>query len=301
VVLRVRQPNSNEVRTITATRGLLPRQTIQGIRKFAGGGGETLIRGTDRVAYLKFEEITGSTRQELRALAQVVEAEGARAVILDLRPASSADLHPTVLLADALLEGGTIGRVRSGTRVETFEAEPDALFRGLPLAVLVDNASPSTVQWLAAALQDNHRAAIVGGSAHGPHPKVYPRVIRRDGAAASMAPVDLALVWTAVPVGDGAWSIEMPTGRLERGDGRPLSPRWSRLPIASRFVRPDPKKPDLDAPAGRLVPDILVDKAASAETPRLEAGEEPEVDPNVRGDAILTAAVRRLREALKSP
>ena len=44
----------------------------------------------------------------------------------------------------------------------TYEATPDALFRGWPIAVLVDRETTCGAEWLAAALQDNHRATIVG-------------------------------------------------------------------------------------------------------------------------------------------
>ena len=71
-------------------------------------------------------------------------------------------VHPAVLLADRLLPGGVIGRVRTAEGEMTYQADSDALFRGLPIAVLVDDGTSGTAEWLAAALQDNHRAMIVG-------------------------------------------------------------------------------------------------------------------------------------------
>jgi hypothetical protein len=84
-------------------------------------------------------------------------------------------------------------------------------------------------------------------------------------------------IQTVVPVGDGTWSIAMETGRLERGDGRPFGSDESE-----------------GQDKGGLVPDIV---AAASESGTAEA---PESDPLVRGDAILTAALRRLREVLKA-
>jgi Peptidase family S41 len=155
-----------------------------------------------------------------------------------------AHLHPTVLLADSLLDGGRIGRVRTVDSVETYEAEPDALFRDWPLAVLADESTSGPVEWLCAALQDNHRAAIVGTQTPG----------RAD-------------VRAAVPLPGGEWSIQMTTGRMERGDGRPLtrpSPRmmWvvEGAPILRRAAPVDnkfgvtPDHPVGEDPSGRARP-----------------------------------------------
>jgi len=258
VVIRVRQPKDGVARVFTITRGVLPRSTVKGIRDRPDGSAEVLLSSSEPIGWLKFEAILGSTPHELRKLARQLEEEGAKALVLDLRPVREAHFHPTVLLADSLLDGGTIGRMRTAHGVETFRAEPDSLFPGWPLAVLVDNDSPTTVQWLAAALQDNHRAIIVGTH----EPRVMgPGGPRRGPALRRSAESD---VRSFVPIGDGSTSIEMATGRLERGDGRPLV---------------GPKGDSRDS----LVPDIIRGVTRDG------------------NDLILAVAVQRLRQLLKSP
>jgi carboxyl-terminal processing protease len=307
VELRLRQPGSEETRAITATRGLLPRPTLQGIRKFSDGTGEVMVRGPGRIAYLKFQEITGSTRQELRVLARQIDAEGAAAVVLDFRPVErNPDIHPTVLLADLLLEEGTIGRVRSATRVETFRAEPDAFFQGLPLAVLVDDSAPGPVLWLAMALQDNQRAAIVSGPAPGPGSARSggpPRFALERGGAGGGFSNDTTLVHSAVAISGGTWSVLMPTGRLERGDGRPVVVARTRVrrPMPPGIVAPDQGNEGEDAAGGRLIPDLRIEAPSANQTRPDPALEPAELDPNVRGDAALTAALGYLRTVLKQP
>jgi carboxyl-terminal processing protease len=268
VTIRVRQPSSTESRVLTIARGVLPRTTAKGFRNRPDGSIDVLISGPERIGYVKIEQILGSTPHELRTLSKRLEEEGAAALILDLRSAEQADLHSTVLLADCLLDTGTIGRVRSVDRVETFQAEPGALFRGRPLVVLVDHGSAAIARWLAAALQDNHRALVVGPPNSGFAPATgVPR--RKPLFPRGAEPT----VRSVVPLGDSGLSIEMATGRLERGDGRPLA-------AAGRDEK------------GALVPDII----ATGVIPDGERG--PESDPLVRGDAILAVAVRRLRASL---
>jgi hypothetical protein len=66
------------------------------------------------------------------------------------------------LLADALLDGGPIGRVITRTGIRDYTAEPDALYPELKLGVLVGRGTRGTVEWLAAALQSNQRAVVFG-------------------------------------------------------------------------------------------------------------------------------------------
>ena len=207
LTVKVRQPKEKEARTLKMTRETLFLPTVVGLRKQSSGDWDLRVGGPDGVAYLKIRDITASTPHELRKLAQQFDAEGMKALILDLRDLSNASLHPTVLLADSLLERGTIGRVRTADRVTTHEATPDALFRGRPIAVLVDRGTVCGAEWLAAALQDNHRATVVGT----PTASLYPGPERSRVTGRMTGTAD---VTSTLPLGDGAWSISLTTGRL---------------------------------------------------------------------------------------
>jgi carboxyl-terminal processing protease len=200
VVIRLGKKGINQAVDVPMKRSRLARKTVRGVSPLPGGRWVVRLDGPAPIGYLKLTEVVGSTPQELRSLAAQLEAEGARGLVLDLREVTHAGLHPTILLADALLEGGTIGRIREDGAERVIRAEPDALFRGWPIVVLA-GGGPVEVDWLCAALEDNRRATILG------------RPASRPGGD---------LVRAAVPLPGGEWSIKMATGRLERGDGRPL-------------------------------------------------------------------------------
>jgi carboxyl-terminal processing protease len=280
VTIGVRTPPSSAVRTLTLRRGRLPRTSVGAVRKKGDGGWDVCLKadGEGPVGYLKVNDITGSTPQEVRAMAQRMEEQGAEALILDLRSVPPASLHATVLLADALLDGGIIGRVRWTDRVETFRAEPDALFRNRPIAVLIDGTTGPEAAWLAAALQDNRRALLVGQPA-------YPA----------------AGVQTAIPVLGGAYALRLTTGLLERGDGRPIGNAVAdrRIP---RLVMAFPAGDGQRTPAGSVTPDVAV---ASRPVPPPSANRrQPAVTlesaAGPAGDPVVARALERLRGMIRT-
>jgi carboxyl-terminal processing protease len=293
VTIKVRQPKEQKTRTMKMARGQLPRATVRSFRKAPAGGWDARIDGPNPIAYLRIDEISASTPHELHKLAQQLESEGMRSLVLDLRAIGGSSVHAAVLLADCLLEGGPIGRVRTATREVSYQADPDALFRGWPMAILVDSSTSGTAEWLAAALQDNKRATVVGVPTSGALRRTEP--IELTARAARMISGD---VRTTVPIGDGTWSIVMSTGRLERGDGRPLSGefRWgvgsdsvAQLQLANRGA----------AKTG-VQPDHVVGGTVRRGFPPFQSnnGEQPS-GLGSGGDEVLRKAIDILRESLK--
>ena len=162
VTIKVRQPKATQSRTYSIIRGQHPHESLRGVHKRSGGGWSFRLEGPEPIAYVKINDLVGSTPHELRKVAQQLESEGLRALVLDLRTLDGRSAHTTVLVADSLLESGVIGRIRTNKGETTYHAEPEAIFRGWPLAVLVAGTTRGTAEWLAAALQDNRRAIVVG-------------------------------------------------------------------------------------------------------------------------------------------
>lgn len=308
VTIKIRTPKEPKSRTLKITRGQLPRTTVEGIRKQPSGGWAIRVDGPDPIGYLKIKEIGASTPHELRKLARQMEDQGLRALVLDLRgtttPGGPVPVHAAALLADSLLESGPIGRVRTVLGETTFQADPDALFRGWPIAVLADETTSSVAEWIAAALKDNHRAVVVGRPTQGSPlvgPESRPRFPEAHAALMSSG------VDSTVPVGDGQWVVSMVTGYLERGDGRPLSV-W----VAYKLGDPDASsttgggvEPDETLPADRARTSAgpgPIAKADPASKPieRTYAAAVAKDAPRSPGDdPVVTAALKVLHDALE--
>lgn len=235
VELVVRQPKAKETRKLKITRNVAFIPTVEGHRETAPGTWQFQVDSAKQLAYLRINRIGSSTLHELRQAETQLRGQKIRGVVLDLR-FGGGTLHDIEIVADALLGKGTIGRVRSGDSIKTHKCSGGKrrpLFAGLPMAVLVDRHSSSGREYLAAALQDNRKAIVVGEPTPG------------DG-----------FVRTAVPIPGDDRAIVFAVGELQRADGTPLraTVRATRGPVPFRAKSDRTRK----HVAGGVVPDHIV-------------------------------------------
>jgi carboxyl-terminal processing protease len=277
VTVAVRRAGEEEPRTFRMIREAMRHATISGPGGPAGfrspgtepapgaaRPGSFRLAGAAPIGYLKVQGILASTPREVREAAARMEAEGLKAVVIDLRQTlrgpGSAGVHPAVLLADELLDNGTIGRVQLASREVSYRAEPGSVFPGWPIAVLVNRGTSDHAEWIAAALKENKRATIVGTVTAG-----------------------LGISRSTVPIGETGRTASLVTGLLERPDGRPIG---YFLPANFSVAAPGgaiEHPPTRNARLG-LSPDVSV-------APAHATGAEAE-------DAVLKAALEVLTKAL---
>ncbi len=121
------------------------------------------------LGYFRITTFQSKTTESLKeAVANMVKEAGGplKGAILDLRNNPGGVLTGAVGVSDAFLEKGllvyTEGRVDDSQL--RYDATPGDLIGGAPLIVLVNGGSASASEIVAGALQDHHRAIIVGSS-----------------------------------------------------------------------------------------------------------------------------------------
>jgi carboxyl-terminal processing protease len=121
-----------------------------------------------RIGYLRiFDNFGERTAEEFRAALATYRQPGEEidALVLDLRYNRGGLLKAATDVCDMLLDHGLIvtTRGRHEVELERYDARPGTeLPTAVPMVVLVDRLSASASEIVAAALQDNHRAAIAG-------------------------------------------------------------------------------------------------------------------------------------------
>src|SRR4051794_9534951 len=126
----------------------------------------------DDVGIINVNTFSRTTTQEtLAAITSINKALGhaPAGYILDLRSNPGGLLDQAVGLSDVFLESGEIvsQRGRSKNDIERYYAKPGDATHGAPMIVLVDAGSASAAEIVAGALQDHHRAVVMGQRSFG--------------------------------------------------------------------------------------------------------------------------------------
>lgn len=153
-VLRVRNP---EPMKITLTRALL-RLPSASAKLVEPGIGLLQIPVLD----------AGKVKESVSAIEQL-QKQGAKKLILDLRNNGWGKPEDGIALANLFIEKGLLAYV-AGQKVERkdYVAEPGrAIFRSLPLVVLVNRGTAAGAEVAAAALLESKRAELIGERTYG--------------------------------------------------------------------------------------------------------------------------------------
>jgi len=165
---------------ITITRDIIRIKSVRGrtldpgygyirISQFQSATGTSMRKQYGYIRISQFQSATGtSMRKQLSELKKENGGE-LKGLVLDLRNNPGGVLNASVSVADAFVSKGKIvyteGRVKDS--LLTFNASPNDLLKGSPIVVLVNGGSASASEIVAGALQDHHRAIIMGTKTFG--------------------------------------------------------------------------------------------------------------------------------------
>lgn len=121
----------------------------------------------DQIGYVRISQFQSTSPEDLlKAISKLKKKMKGNiaGLVLDLRNNPGGVLNAAVSISDAFLEDGLIvytKGIANDSKMD-FMAAPDDVLNGAPLVVLVNEGSASASEIVAGALQDHHRAIIVG-------------------------------------------------------------------------------------------------------------------------------------------
>ena len=121
--------------------------------------------------YVRLSSFTEKATDETEGAIKDLEKKDPhlKGLVLDLRNNPGGLLDQAVGVSNLFLDGGEIvsQRGRDARSIERFNARPGAKLGNLPLVVLINSGTASAAEIVAGALQDRHRAALVGLTSFG--------------------------------------------------------------------------------------------------------------------------------------
>jgi len=270
-VEKMRGPVSSEIKLTIRREGREPfdvkliRATIkiQSVRSHLEG---------DNIAYIRITTFNEQTDVGLNNAMKNLKQQAGRkllGVVLDLRNDPGGLLDQAVAVADAFLEKGEIvsTRGRRSEDAQRYNARPGDIAAGLPVAVLINGGSASASEIVAGALQDHHRAILLGTRSFG------------KGSVQTIIPLP----------GHGA--MRLTTARYYTPSGRSIQAKGIDPDIVVEAAKIE-KTPEKGEAKVATASDLKRDDSGDG------GGEQSSVDPSIIGtpaDYQLTRAVDMLR------
>ncbi len=184
VTLSVIREQSAEKQTFEIARERILVETILGDRRDENDAWVFFLEGQSGVAYVRLAAFGRDTARELQRVLKRLKAENAQGLILDLRFNPGGLLSAAIEVADLFISEGRIVSTEGRNVPErAWDAGKRSAFENVPMVVLVNRYSASASEIVAACLQDNKRALIVGERTWGKG-SVQNVVELEDGASA---------------------------------------------------------------------------------------------------------------------
>jgi len=134
------------------------------------------------IGYIRISSFTSRTPDELTKEIEAAMGRGVKGLILDVRGNPGGLLNETVQIADMFLDRGLVlTQVDREGKQTRYEAR-DGTLTDLPLVIVQDEFSASGSEVLAAALQEDGRATVVGAKSFGKGTVNHVRELQNGGA-----------------------------------------------------------------------------------------------------------------------
>jgi carboxyl-terminal processing protease len=120
------------------------------------------------VGYIRPETLNTARVQQVAADLRDLQGKGAKKLVLDLRQCAVGEPEDGVALADLFLDQGLVTYLQGQRWArQDFKADPSKVVWKLPMVVLTNRGTADAAEIAAAALEDNHRAQVVGERTYG--------------------------------------------------------------------------------------------------------------------------------------
>ena len=172
-VNRLRGPVGSEIIITVVREGVdepfdvsIIRDTIKLTAATARAVGNTVVLRVTTFNDQTYSNMADGLKREVEALGGMDNVEG---IVLDLRNNPGGLLNQAIAVSDAFLESGEIvsTRGRDPGESDRVNAEPGDIAEAKPMVVLINGGSASASEIVAGALQDHHRAIVVGTKSFG--------------------------------------------------------------------------------------------------------------------------------------
>ena len=158
VKLSIERKGIKDLVDIIVTRDAIPLHSV-----------EASLMLTEKIGFIKLSQFARTSFAEIKKALTSLRAQGMTSLIFDLRSNSGGFLDQAILIANEFLPAGSLivyTEDRNGKQLRQY-SDGRGGSTDLKMVVLIDEASASSSEILAGALQDNDRGTIIGRRSFG--------------------------------------------------------------------------------------------------------------------------------------
>ena len=157
VTITLQDPSTGATRDVIITRAKISVQNVTWI----------MLPGTS-IADIRIAAFSQGVTNDLRTALKQIQAQGATSIILDLRNDPGGLLDESIGVTSQFLGNGNVLLVKDAQGQEqAIPVRSGGLAVNIPVVVLVNQGTASAAEIVAGALQDAHRATLIGQTTFG--------------------------------------------------------------------------------------------------------------------------------------
>lgn len=157
VTITLEDPKTNAIRDVTITRAKINLQNVTWI----------MLPGTT-IADVRIAGFSQGVTNDLRTALKQIQAQGATGIVLDLRNDPGGLLDEAIGVTSQFLGNGNVLLVKNAQgQQQAISVKPGGLAVNTPMVVLVNQGTASAAEIVSGALQDAHRATVIGETTFG--------------------------------------------------------------------------------------------------------------------------------------
>ncbi len=166
VSVEVKQP-AGKLRQIDMVREVVPFRTVFGTDEESEELDSYWISAEKKIAYARLTQLHGSTIRDLQDVAQKLEAQRCRGLVIDLRETQPGTIRHALMLVDLLVGQGKAGVVDRASGRREHRTRAHMVLDEVPVVLLTGRQTRGVVEWAVASLKDRKRVELVGAATAG--------------------------------------------------------------------------------------------------------------------------------------
>jgi C-terminal peptidase prc len=168
VKLTVKRPGVEQPLEFDLVRNLVEVETVMGIKRKEDASWDYWVDAGSKIGYIRLTQFTRTSYRDMARIVAELKKQGVKGLVLDLRFNPGGLLDSARDITDLFIDDGVIVSIKprvGSPYVMTGQREGSVT--DFPMVCLVNGLSASGSEIVSAALQDHHRAIVLGERSYG--------------------------------------------------------------------------------------------------------------------------------------